>query len=85
MINITDTSHVKKDVIWSWILHFAALSKDRQQGRWRLLLCDQHGSHLDNRTESYCKQEKIIIWYLPPHITHYLQPLDLVVFQPYKH
>ena len=33
----------------------------------------------------YCEKNKIVLFCLPPHATHLLQPLDVVVFQPYKH
>ena len=29
--------------------------------------------------------EKIILLRLPPHSTHFLQPLDVVIFQQWKH
>ena len=34
---------------------------------------------------NYCTDADILLFCLPPHTTHILQPLDVVVFQPYKH
>ena len=34
---------------------------------------------------TFCDNHKIAPFCLPPHSTHLLQPLDAVVFQPYKH
>lgn len=53
--------------------------------RKRLLLLDGHGSHCTYEFIEFCDQHDIIPFYLPPHSTHLLQPLDLMVFQPYKH
>ena len=33
----------------------------------------------------YCEEHNIPPWCLPPHTSHLLQPLDVVVFQPFKH
>src|SRR5438067_1064354 len=31
------------------------------------------------------EDNKIIPFYFSPHTTHFMQPLDVVLFQPYKH
>ena len=36
-------------------------------------------------TTVHCTDADILPFCLPPHTTHILQPLDVVVFQPYKH
>jgi hypothetical protein len=33
----------------------------------------------------YTKAHDILIYYLPPYLTHLMQPLDVIIFQPYKH
>ena len=33
----------------------------------------------------YYLGNKILLFYLPPHATHHLQPLDIGVFSLYKH
>ena len=52
-----------------------------------MLLLDRHGSHCTYEFLDYCEATtvNIIVYYLPPHTTHFIQPLDIVVFQPYKH
>ena len=44
-----------------------------------------YGSHCTKEFIDFCDDHKIIPLCLPPHTTHLLQPLDVVVFQPYKH
>ena len=41
---------------------------------------DSHISHLSLDFIQYCEDIKIIPFYLPPHSTHNLQPLDRCLF-----
>lgn len=56
-----------------------------QIGRKRLLILDGYGSRYTKPYIKYCDDHNIILFGLPPHSTHILQPLDVVVFQPLKH
>jgi hypothetical protein len=49
---------------------------------WRLLIVDGHGSHLTREFIEYCHTKKILLAVFPPHSTHTLQPLDVVLFSP---
>ena len=60
-------------------------SKRSQQGIYRLLIMDGYDSHLTIQFVRYCEMEKILLLRLPPHSTHFLQPLDVVIFQQWKH
>ena len=68
-----------------WIQHFNSHTQHRTTGSKRLLLLDGHGSHHTKQFIQYCVDNSIIPFGLPPHSTHLLQPLDVVVFQPLKH
>lgn len=46
---------------------------------------DNHGSHLTYEFIEYCENNQILLYTLPPHTTHILQPLDGKPFQQYKH
>ncbi|KAF2190325.1 hypothetical protein K469DRAFT_723140 [Zopfia rhizophila CBS 207.26] len=46
---------------------------------------NNHSSHLTHKFITYCFENKIWPYTLPPHSSHVLQPLDVIVFQPYKH
>ncbi|KAF8252864.1 CENP-B protein, partial [Wilcoxina mikolae CBS 423.85] len=41
---------------------------------------DGHGSHITYDFVSYCENNHIIVYCLPPHSTHLLQPLDIELF-----
>ena len=49
-----------------------------------MLLTDGHKSHLTLDVVDLCIQNKIILFCLPPHTTHALQPLDVAVFKSLK-
>ena len=50
-----------------------------------MLLMDGYGSHSTYKFLKYCADNKIITYFLPPHTTQLIQPLDVAVFGPYKH
>jgi hypothetical protein len=47
-----------------------------------MLIVDGHGSHCTIPFYKYCVENKIILYCLPPHTTHHLQPLDVGIFSP---
>ena len=47
-----------------------------------MILIDEHCSHITSDVTEFCRREKIILIYLPPHTTHHLQPLDVSFFLP---
>ncbi|KJZ70102.1 hypothetical protein HIM_10505 [Hirsutella minnesotensis 3608] len=69
----------------SWLKHFDHHSKKQTVGSKRLLLMDGYSSHTTKEFIQYCDDHGIIPFGYPPHSTHLVQPLDVVVFQPYKH
>lgn len=79
----TPTGYSNDEVSLAWIHHFDKYATST--GVWRLLLMDQFGPHHTKEFISFCDERCIIPFGLPSRLTHLLQPLDLVVFQPLKH
>ena len=50
-----------------------------------MLILDGYDSHLTYQFVRYCELHKVILLQLPAHSTHFLQPLDVVIFQQWKH
>ncbi|KAG8868573.1 hypothetical protein FRC20_003127 [Serendipita sp. 405] len=50
----------------------------------RLLHADGHGSHLSGEFLHYAIEHNIVVLGYPPHTTHLLQGLDVVLFSPLK-
>ena len=85
LIGVSDTGYSNDNLALKWLSHFEAFSAKRQVGSWRLLILDGHDSHSTREFITFCDEHRIILFCLPSHCTHLLQPLDVVVFQPYKH
>ena len=49
-----------------------------------MLLTDGHKSHLTLEVVDLCIKNKVILFCLPPHTTHALQPLDVALFKSLK-
>jgi hypothetical protein len=61
---------------------FQRHTAEKARRQWRLLILDGHGSHLTREFIDYCEQKKVFLTVYPPHSTHTLQPLDVVLFSP---
>jgi hypothetical protein len=71
------------DIGLSWLKQvFDRETKAKARLSWRLLILDGHGSHVTMDFIDYCDANKILLMVYPPHSTHTLQPLDVVMFAP---
>jgi DDE superfamily endonuclease len=53
-----------------------------KSSRRRLLIVDGHSSHVNWTFVSAAEELRILLLILPPHMTHWLQPLDVGLFSP---
>jgi hypothetical protein len=84
-VTSTPTGWSNKDVGLAWleqVFDRCTRQKARLGRDWRLLIVDGHGSHLTKDFIDYCDTHRILLAVLPPHSTHTLQPLDVVMFKP---
>ncbi|KIK65037.1 hypothetical protein GYMLUDRAFT_145703, partial [Collybiopsis luxurians FD-317 M1] len=49
-----------------------------------LLILDSHNSHLTYENLNLAADNNVIVFCLPPHTTHHLQPCDVGAFGPLK-
>ena len=82
---ITESGYINDQLAFQWIQKFEKWTSPRTKGAWRMLFCDRFGSHLTLEFLEYCQQHSILPFFLPPHTSHILQPLDVGVFSVYKH
>ena len=71
------------DTFYLYLQHFVARVKCSQD-RKVLLILDNHESHISIKLLIFSKQNGIILLTLPPHCSHKLQPLDVVVYYSFK-
>ncbi|SOV06528.1 uncharacterized protein UDID_17501 [Ustilago sp. UG-2017a] len=57
-------------------------TKQRAQGKYQLLILDGHGSHITAEFIQQAWDSCIVCLCLHPHATHFLQPLDVMIFGP---
>ena len=50
-----------------------------------ILLCDSHSSYTSIAFEELALEHNIFITRFLSHMTHVIQPLNVAIFQPYKH
>jgi hypothetical protein len=84
-ITSTPSGWTNQDVGLGWLEQvFERCTKQKaRRGRdWRLLIVDGHGSHVTQAFIEYCIDHRILLAVFPPHSTHTLQPLDVVMFKP---
>jgi len=63
---------------------FEPATREKANGRYRLLICDGHDSHITGEWIAHCMYNNIVLMVLPPHSSHLTQPLDVGVFGPLK-
>jgi len=85
LVGVADTSYMNNELILAWIAHFERHSACCQCGIWQLLLLDSYSLYHTLEFITYYKEHCIIPFSLPLHLTYFLQPLDVIVFQLYKH
>jgi DDE superfamily endonuclease len=63
---------------------FEPMTRDKAEGRHRLLICDGHDSHSTADFLAHCIEHKILLFLLIPHSSHIVQPLDAGIFRGVK-
>lgn len=66
-----------------WLNHFIRYTNPSKEHK-KLLILDNHESHVSFEAVQLAKDSGIIMLTLPPHTSHKLQPLDRSVFGPFK-
>jgi hypothetical protein len=83
LVSSSPTGWTNSNIGLAWLEQvFDRFTKTKARRKWRLLILDGHGSHVTMDFINYCDQNKILLAILPPHSTHTLQPLDVVMFKP---
>ncbi|RPA88813.1 DDE-domain-containing protein [Choiromyces venosus 120613-1] len=84
-MSVSETGYSNDLLYLEWLKYFERFSAQRQVGAFHLLLLDGYGSHCTREFIAFCDEKNIIPFCLPPHTTHLLQLLDVVIFQSLKH
>jgi len=80
----SESGYINDDLAIEWMRHFIKSIQKKWVGEWTLLLLDGCISHKTYPFWKLAIDAKIILFKLPAHSTHLLQPLDVGVFRPFK-
>jgi transposase len=81
IVYVSESGYINLELFTLWLQHF---QMHRSSGPVILLL-DGHCSHVNNEEAlSFAEKCNINLLCLPPHTTHFLQPLDRSFFKPLK-
>src|SRR5579871_3668714 len=85
LVGTSDSGYSNDTLFFQWLQHWEHFSGVGRRGEYRLLLLDGYDSHLTYSALKFCEQQKVVVFLLPPHTSHFLQPLDVSVLQQWKH
>ncbi len=80
--SVTDKGWMETDVFYGWIAN--RFLKQIPPLRPIVLLLDGHESHIDIHVSKICAENGVLLFCLPPHCSHVLQPLDVGFFSSLK-
>lgn len=84
MIAVSENGWTNNQIGLQWAQHFEKHTRFKTIGSKRLLILDNHESHVSLEFRSFCEENNIILLWMPPHSSHLLQPLDVGCFGPLK-
>lgn len=81
--SLSDSGYINSELFIKWIEHFKNHTKPSQFSPV-LLILDNHSSHINLTTITFCRENYIHLVSIPPHSSHRTQPLDRCFFKPLK-
>jgi len=85
LIALSESGYTNDRLHLEWLHHFHRRNVQSLRGTFQLLLLDGFDSHCTRPFLEACDEYKIIPFLLPVNSSHFLRPLDVGVFHPYKH
>ena len=82
---LSENGYTTDKLAMEFLEHFIEHIKAGPDKPWKMLLFDNHGSYKTPQFHLCCIRNNICPRPFPAHLTHVIQPLDVGVFQPYKH
>ena len=84
-ILLSESGYTNDQLAMEWLQHFIRHTGSSRDSDLKVLLLDSHTSHTTSQFTILANENNILIYAFPSHLTHILQPLDVGIFQPYKH
>ena len=84
MIKTLENGWTNNDTVLDWIKHFNKHISVRRKGVHRMIILDDHESHLSVQFKEFCKEKNIITLCLLVHFSYLTQSLDVDCFSVLK-
>ena len=81
---VSDNGQTINKLGLSQLRHFIKHTESRVVGARQLLILDGHKSHKSLKFRELCQENNIYTLYIPSHLLHLLQPLNISCFSPLK-
>jgi hypothetical protein len=81
----SDSGFTSDKIAVEYLRHYIQHSDAGFDAEWKLMLMNNHGSHVTPEFIALVNENHIRPFPFIPHLTHCMQPLDVGVFGPYKH
>ena len=75
---------MQRDIFFCFVQDLLAFVKENGIKLPIILFMDSHSSHLTRETSEFCADNRIILYCLPSHSSHVMQPLDVGFFKSLK-
>jgi DDE superfamily endonuclease len=85
LILLSESGYTNDELGLQWLKHFILHTESSKDSKPKVLLMDSHASHRTPEFTILAHDNNIYPYTFPSHLTHILQPLDVGIFQPYKH
>ena len=82
---MSDTGYINEKLALDFLNHFIQYTKAGPDQPTKLLLMDNHNSHITANFINLGLQNNIVLFIFPGHLMHCIQPYDIRVFQAYEH
>ncbi|MCG7892797.1 MAG: hypothetical protein N0C80_21395, partial [Candidatus Thiodiazotropha endolucinida] len=84
-VSQTGTGYSNTEIFTNYVKHhFLKYVPGRDNHQPILLLYDGHKSHISISLIQWARENSIILFVLPPHCSHILQPMDVGCFSPFE-
>lgn len=85
VILLSESGFTNDELAIRYLTHFIQHLKASPSQPPKLLLIDNHGSYLTPEFIDLATRNNVVPFTFPAHLTHYMQPCDIGVFQTIKH
>ena len=85
LVLLSETGYTNNELAMIYLEHFIKHTGAGPSQPQKVLLMDSHTSHTNPEFVLRATEMNIHPYPFPSHLTHVMQPLDVGVFQPYKH